>query len=98
MPTSTAGSPIVREARVERLIIGLTRREREVLALVCAGLSNKKIARRLKISDGTVKVRLHKIYEKLATRNRTLLALMAKGEGKAKGLHSRGMQRPRGRA
>jgi two-component system nitrate/nitrite response regulator NarL len=45
------------------------------MLLVAEGLSNKEIVRRLEISDGTDKVHLHCIYEKLGIRNRTMLAL-----------------------
>ena len=58
----------------------LSSRQREVMLLVAEGLSNKEIARRLEISDGTVKVHLHCIYEKLGIRNRTMLALAASSE------------------
>jgi two-component system nitrate/nitrite response regulator NarL len=44
---------------------------------VSEGLSNKEIGRRLNISDGTIKVHLHHIYEKLEIRNRTALAALA---------------------
>jgi two-component system nitrate/nitrite response regulator NarL len=54
----------------------LTDRERQVIALIAQGLSNKEIARILKIADGTIKVHLHHIFTKLAVRNRTALALM----------------------
>jgi DNA-binding NarL/FixJ family response regulator len=47
------------------------------MRLVCKGLSNKEIGRRLNISDGTIKVHLHHIYEKLEIRNRTALAALA---------------------
>lgn len=43
----------------------LTQREREILGLIGDALSNKEIARRLKISDNTVKTHLHRIYVKL---------------------------------
>jgi DNA-binding NarL/FixJ family response regulator len=43
----------------------LTAREREVIGFVGDGLSNKEIARRLNISDKTVKTHLHRIYVKL---------------------------------
>ncbi|MDP3760928.1 MAG: response regulator transcription factor [Ramlibacter sp.] len=43
----------------------LTAREGEILHLVGAGLSNKEVARRLLISDQTVKTHLHHIYRKL---------------------------------
>lgn len=43
----------------------LTVREREILALIGDGMSNKEIARELSISDQTVKTHLHHIYVKL---------------------------------
>jgi DNA-binding NarL/FixJ family response regulator len=43
----------------------LTPREREILDLTGSGLSNKEIARRLAISDQTVKTHLHNVYVKL---------------------------------
>jgi two-component system, NarL family, nitrate/nitrite response regulator NarL len=58
----------------------LTERERQIMHLVCEGLSNKDIGRQLKLSDGTVKVHLHHIYEKLAIHNRTALAMLAAGK------------------
>ena len=48
----------------------LTAREAEVLELVASGGSNREIARRLFISEPTVKVHLRHIYEKLGVRNR----------------------------
>jgi DNA-binding NarL/FixJ family response regulator len=55
----------------------LSSRQREVMLLAAKGLSNKEIARRLEISDGTVKVHLHYIYGKLGIRNRTMLVALA---------------------
>lgn len=43
----------------------LTQREREILGLIGTAMSNKEIARRLSISDKTVKTHLHHIYVKL---------------------------------
>src|SRR6185369_2561822 len=43
----------------------LTAREREILALIGIAMTNKEIARQLKISDHTVKTHLHHIYVKL---------------------------------
>jgi DNA-binding NarL/FixJ family response regulator len=53
----------------------LTRREREVRDLVNAGLSNKEIARRLRISLSTTKTHVHHVLGKLgATRRSTVIA------------------------
>jgi len=48
----------------------LTHRERQILRLVSEGLSNKEIGRRLKVTDGKIKVHLHNIFEKLWVSNR----------------------------
>ena len=58
----------------EKAITALTARERQILRLVSEGLSNKEIGRRLNVTDGTVKVHLHNIFEKLLVSNRTALA------------------------
>jgi two-component system nitrate/nitrite response regulator NarL len=47
------------------------------MRLVSEGLSNKEIGRRLNIVDGTIKVHLHHIFQKLEIRNRTVLAALA---------------------
>jgi DNA-binding NarL/FixJ family response regulator len=60
----------------------LTEREREVLELVAQGLPNKQIARRLGISDHTVKFHLSTIYGKLGVSSRT----EAIGRGVRRGL------------
>lgn len=49
----------------------LTPREIQVLALVADGLSNKAVARRLGVSDETVKFHLASIFGKLGASNRT---------------------------
>lgn len=48
-----------------------TRRELEILAQVAEGLTNAQIARRLRVSDNTVKFHLQNLYLKLGVRNRT---------------------------
>jgi DNA-binding CsgD family transcriptional regulator len=50
-----------------------TEREREVLALVSSGLSNKEIAQRLKITENTVKGYVSKLLDKLEVKNRTAM-------------------------
>jgi len=71
---STDGKFPVVDANV---LTALTQREREIMDLVSEGLSNKAIARRLNISDGTIKVHLHHIYQKLEINNRTVLTRLA---------------------
>jgi RNA polymerase sigma factor (sigma-70 family) len=61
----------------ENVLAVLTEREREIMRLVSEGLSNKAVARRLNISQGTIKVHLHHIYQKLEINNRTVLAALA---------------------
>ncbi len=48
--------------------------ERRVMWYAAEGLSNKEIARRLNITEGTAKVHLHRIFQKTGTKNRTALA------------------------
>ena len=48
----------------------MTRREREVLASVAEGISNRDIARKLTISEKTVKTHLTRIFTKLDVKNR----------------------------
>lgn len=59
----------------------LSPREREVLALVAAGLPNKSIARRLEISEKTVKAHLTRIFAALGVFDRTSAALWAQRNG-----------------
>jgi len=63
-------------AQVEHL---LTRREIEVMLKVADGLSNKEVGSQLDISEGTVKIHLHSIYNKIGISNRTSLANYASG-------------------
>ena len=55
----------------ERLRLGISHRELEVLQLVAEGLSNQAIAERLFVSLNTVKTHSSRIFEKLEVRNRT---------------------------
>jgi DNA-binding NarL/FixJ family response regulator len=57
--------------------VHLTQREKEVLALLCEGLPNKLIGRRLKISSGTVKVHISNIFRALSVSNRLQAVLLA---------------------
>jgi DNA-binding NarL/FixJ family response regulator len=51
--------------------VSLTRREREILALVAEGHSNRELARMLWVTEQTVKFHLSNIYRKLDVANRT---------------------------
>lgn len=59
----------------------LTPRESDVVRQVARGQRNKEIARSLGITEGTVKMHLHNLYEKLGVSSRTELALLAKEQG-----------------
>jgi DNA-binding NarL/FixJ family response regulator len=59
----------------------LTPREIEIVRGVAEGLRNQDIATRLSIAEGTVKIHLHKIYEKCAIENRVGLVLYAQEKG-----------------
>jgi two-component system, NarL family, nitrate/nitrite response regulator NarL len=54
----------------------LTPREREVARLVSKGYTNVAIAYHLQLSEGTVKLHVHHIFDKLSVLNRTQLALL----------------------
>lgn len=59
----------------------LSEREVEVLRLVATGLTNREIARRLHLSEGTVKNHVSKVLERLGLRDRTQAALYARDHG-----------------
>jgi DNA-binding NarL/FixJ family response regulator len=63
--------PLTMVAEVE----DLSRREQEILELVAQGFANKEIARRVGVSDGTVRWHLRHVYHKLHVRSRTEAAL-----------------------
>ncbi len=56
----------------------LTPREMVIAALIARGMRNKEIARELTVSEATVKMHLHHIYDKLNLNGRTELALLAR--------------------
>lgn len=55
----------------------LTKREKEVVALVGRGYKNKEIAKKLYVSEPTVKTHLHRIFQKLEVKNRPQLITYA---------------------
>lgn len=70
-----------RETGLRTAIRTLTTRELEIVRLVAEGLRNRAIGERLFISEGTVKIHLHRIYEKLGVDGRLELALYAREKG-----------------
>ncbi|MGV9632517.1 response regulator transcription factor, partial [Streptomyces sp. NPDC003487] len=76
--TAAAGRTALAPAVADRLLhrlrtpgTSLTRRETEVLTLVAEGLSNLAVARRLHLTEGTVKSHLARVYAKLGVDSRT---------------------------
>jgi DNA-binding NarL/FixJ family response regulator len=69
---------------------GLSARERDVLSCVSEGLSNKLIARRLEISEKTVKAHLTSIFQQINVNDRTQAALWAQNHGMGGDRPSRG--------
>lgn len=67
--------------RAEALVMPLSPREREILALLGTGASNKEIADRLCLAEGTVKNHVTNVLTKLDVRDRTQAALRARQLG-----------------
>lgn len=66
---------------LQRLMNMLTPRELDMIRLVASGYSNKEISEERSISEGTVKVHLHNIFEKLKVKSRVELTLYAQNNG-----------------
>lgn len=67
--------------QAERLVEPLTEREQEVLRLLAQGLTNREIARRAHLAEGTVKNYVSAILNKIGARDRTQAALRAQDLG-----------------
>lgn len=67
--------------RAERLMEPLTEREEEVLRLMAQGLTNREIAHRAHLAEGTVKNYVSAILNKIGARDRTQAALKAQDMG-----------------
>jgi DNA-binding NarL/FixJ family response regulator len=70
-----------REAGTREVAAKLTPQEMTIVRLVAGGLRNKEIADKLHISEGTVKVHLHNIFEKLEVDSRLALLRYAQEKG-----------------
>lgn len=66
-------------------VAALTQREREILALIEQGLSNKEIARRLRVKLATVKNHVHNILDKLGVSGRGAAAALVRGSLRGNG-------------
>lgn len=79
--TATAGArEATRRGRWRRLSPRLTNREAEIVRLVLSGATNKSLAFRLQVSEGTIKVHLHNIFRKLEVGSRSELIGLAGGQ------------------
>ncbi|SMQ18001.1 two component transcriptional regulator, LuxR family [Streptomyces sp. Ag82_O1-12] len=71
------GGRLIREEQARARAAALSPREREVLGLVGAGLSNAEIAARLHLVEGTVKAYVSAVLNRLGVRNRVQAAIVA---------------------
>lgn len=69
------------EAAQNALAEKLSKRELQVLEGLCAGKSNKEIARDLELMEPTVKLHVKTLYRKIGAANRTQAAMLAKDAG-----------------
>lgn len=63
------------EEKSSREELGITQKEYEMMRLISEGLSNKEIAQKLYMSEGTIRNNISTLLEKLALRDRTQLAI-----------------------
>ena len=78
--SQVAAHALLRGKRNLRGAIRMTQREKEIIALIVEGMSNKQIADALSIATFTVKSHVHNILEKLALHSRLQIAKHARDE------------------
>jgi len=83
--TPRAAAALLADRRERPTEVALTAREREVLGLVVEGLANKQIARRMGISEKTVKGHLTNLFQRIGVADRTQAALWAERTGALRG-------------
>jgi len=79
VPVDSGGVFVVDERM--RGDLGITRRELEILELVARGMSNREIARKLFVSENTVKTHCSRAFDKLGAKRRTQAVQMGKELG-----------------
>src|SRR6266545_1634209 len=72
---ASRGNELEQNRKSDRRLAPLTPREREIAFLIGAGASNKEIASRLRVGQGTVKAHLTAIFRKLGFSDRLQLGL-----------------------
>jgi DNA-binding NarL/FixJ family response regulator len=70
----TLSKLVCNDGYVKDAEVGLTKTEKKVVSLICDGLRNKEIARKLDISEKTVKCHCNRIYKKVGVTDRLQLA------------------------
>jgi len=76
-PELKARSAQLEESFASTPRLALAPRERQIIRFVRRGLRNREIAKELGVTEGTVKVYLHAVFEKLGVSSRTELAIRA---------------------
>ena len=79
--TQAVGRLVQRDAWLGEVAAKLTAREMEVARMIAKGLPNKTVAEKLKIAEGTAKLHLHHVYEKLGLDGRMALARYLQSRG-----------------
>jgi DNA-binding NarL/FixJ family response regulator len=83
LPSTLVMGPLERENVRRRwaddILKRLTRREREVALLIADGLTVKQVASQLELSDGTVKLHLHAVFQKLNVSKRSDMVTLLSG-------------------
>lgn len=62
-------------------LLGITKRELEILELIARGMSNREIAEKLFVSENTVKTHSSRLFDKLGAKRRTQAVQIAKENG-----------------
>ena len=78
-PSVIPDAVVVERATTPYTMVGLTPREKQVLAALELGLPNKLIAARLNLSENTVKMHMRHIMQKCSARNRTEAVIFCSG-------------------